>query len=531
MSTSSSTTGETTPSTNASTDTARELEKDFVSPSPSILSLSGFPLPPTAFMIPGPRPIGAADMPIPSINTGIPESPSMLWAHSNAGAGMSLAERATLPGMDAFYASAKPTLPTLPPSPPRSRTQTQHSYASAKPKLSHTPTRDAIADLKNRVWALPGSLPNGVPLLSTPVPPRRRRAQSAAAEMHPDTAPFNTGTRKHVYAGVQRQVYPVSRPPAIDINAANSLSLPNASQYSAGSHVVPSSAPAHGIVRSDDTAAGPSTILYTTPSVAPLRIQRTTSQVSTGPSSGAGAGATVSVPPAASVAQSASAMVTTFPVAKDLGFAGVRQHRSTSLISPPGGTHIPVVEPLRFRNTLFFFDESATPLSSSADSEESDALRTPTNGASASNTPNAEAAKDAKTAKVDCRTSSLLSAGSVYNMQEELDPAFADIIKSIAGASEEEQMGSLLTLASSINTEHHGFDTTRGMPFPGDEDDFVDVDADEEYVDGRASRMVGSSEHRKSKRRSANSVRRRGSTRSAAAVRAAIRALPDPSTF
>lgn len=128
-----------------------------------------------------------------------------------------------------------------------------------------------------------------------------------------------------------------------------------------------------------------------------------------------------------------------------------------------------------------------------------------------------------------------------------LDPAFADIIKSISGASEEEQMGSLLTLASSINTEHHtsgynaGFAPTSSfakfLPMDDEDTEFVDIDEEVDLgVDAGRKREMKEKGRRKSRGRSIVSSasmngKRRQSSSTTAAVKAAIRALPDPNTF
>ena len=144
---------------------------------------------------------------------------------------------------------------------------------------------------------------------------------------------------------------------------------------------------------------------------------------------------------------------------------------------------------------------------------------------------------------------------------EAIGPELARIIHSIADADPDSQMASLLTIASSINSEKHDFDFG-GTPARKDNDnDAEDADADAEeaaVAKEKAERLsLGSmlSDKRRSKTRSAISMRRPPSARSsrrasrenllrrsgpmlpaglknlAPADPEALKALPDPNTF
>ncbi|KAH8110426.1 hypothetical protein DFH11DRAFT_1803772 [Phellopilus nigrolimitatus] len=533
-----------------------ELQSPALSVAPSLTS---FPLPPGSLAICAPRALGVGDMPIPS-------------AEPSPGFGVSFAERATLPGMQApMRAGAGP--------------QRVEAPAPAPPQKSRR-TRDAIADLKNRMSALPAPPPAerfpDVPLLSQPVPPRRRAlsvtpnaktdahgntAATASAAWMPGTAPTlsaspetptanrpdTTPTPGAVPAlslatGWRKPGYPATgRPPAIDVKAANSLPPPSAFNhpFALGEPAAATSAPAHSSASKANNNASP-TILYTTPPVAPLRLRRLTGQsmASTNAETAAPPRPPAThIPPPSTVPQSASAAVTSFSSAAPLvpgRFPGTRQHRSASLCASPGSGGTPAVAPLRFRNSKLGPRESSATVSAGigappsrdaapSSSSESEELATPMTFAAPS-THIEEITEPEEGCGTGMSTLSNVSSDSSYSTQSEfagtasLDPALADIIKSIAGASEEEQMGSLLTLASSINTEHHGHTVDFGFGLGGPAGD---LQAQlEERKRRRASVVSGtsSSDRRRSKGRS-----RRASARSA--VRAAIRALPDPSTF
>lgn len=393
----------------------------------------------------------------------------------------------------------------------------------------------------------------GVPLISLPIPPRRRTQSSSTTAISQHQPQHPTSAAR--------------KPPAIDIRAANALPPPSAFGTSAGLgksggliSCGATSAPAHGLVFGEENQRP--TIIYSTPapaparSVAPLRIKRASgmSQMSKKGSQRLGQGQTLMVhvppPPPAAVPQSASAAQTSFDVIGSPPSAGRAQRAASVCVSPGSGS----VAPLRFRNSKIggglrarsstigqasmgvqvqapplLMKMTERPMSEvdASEESESDQLTTPTS-CEAPETPLAGVVEPEE----GCGTG-LSSLSAIERANGAIDPVFADIIKSIAGGSEEEQMGSLLTLASSINTEHHasGYNAGFSLTFLGDEEgegEFVDVEEGEEEEEvGRREvrRSVASSEKRRSK------TKKRQSTRSAAAVRAAIRALPDPSTF
>lgn len=530
----------------------KPVDKEQQSPVPTsadALSLTSFPLPPLALLyIPAPSAVGVGDMPIPSASSGIVPSPSM------ADFGKSPAERATLPGMVKEEKTPTPQ-PTTPP--------------------RHISAREAIVDLKNRVSELPvfnltgksalKKFPGGVPLLGLPKPPRRR-AQSVSTGAISKDAP--NAKKKQL------------QPPTIDVSAANALPPP--SSFSVGKTADAQSAPAHSLFFNQDKP----TVLYTTPapapapSVAPLRIRRTSSAGQTQTSTRAEA-IKIQIPPAVDVPQSASALQTTFGATSDLLVSGRAQRATSFCVSP--GTPTPAVAPLKLKiskacakrarsstvgpvlQTVSKQDEriksdlvaipSVPPTpppkicniseTDASEESESDQLPTPTaanplvsNGAE----PLGQLGNTKNLSVLSCGSS--LSALQQATGHASLDPAFADIIKSIAGASEEEQMGSLLTIASSINTEHHasGYNAGFFAPFADasreDDEEFVDIEEEGEATSKRKETVrksmasgISTSDRRRSKGRSLSSLKKRHSTRSAAAVRAAIRALPDPNTF
>ncbi|KAI5119825.1 hypothetical protein M0805_004760 [Coniferiporia weirii] len=514
----------------------RGQEQEQVSPVPSAFSLSRFPLPPTALVIPGPSALGAAEMPIPSAR-GAPPSPGAHWARS----GTTPAERATLPGMDTYGVKTNVPQDRTTASPPR---PTQPRHVNAPSQLSHTRTRDEIADLKRRIF----DLPVGVPLLGQPMR-LRRRAQSVTGGV-PQTTKYVPAARKHPH-------HTNLRPPAINVKVANSLPPPSAFGFSVGAPATATSAPAHGSEfqhSAIDPPSGASTILYTTPSVPPLRIRRTASQASARKvdptlAPAAAKSGPIQLPPPASVPRSAEAAVTTFSAAEAaaknrsppsaFSGTGTRSYRSTSLSAGPCSATTPTVEPLRFRNSKLGPRRRGSVVSTTStrarptSSVGNDDQCTPANFMTL-DTPIAEATElddNCPTGRSVWTVETDRSEQDTFRFSNRvsLDPTLVDMIKGIAGASKEERRGSLHTIASSVNTRH-GLAPPSSAPFDDGDKSFVDID--EEPAEVKSSyRTSANSGHRKSKRRSTNSVKRRASSRSVAAVRAAIRALPDPSTF
>ncbi|KAL5483001.1 hypothetical protein ACEPAI_8230 [Sanghuangporus weigelae] len=576
-------------------------------------SLTSFPLPPVApLFIPAPSAVGAAEMPIPSASsTGVPPSPSLLDV------GKSPAERAVLPGMSiTTTTAAKNDEVTL--SHPKHITA-REAIADLKHRVAELPKFTFPVSVRNK--GIVKMFPSGVPLLGFPVPPRRR-AQSTSTSTSAFNAPNNPESRTN---GEKKHAFPI--PPAIDVHTANALPPPTSfsglGRVTPGS----SSAPPDNqtfeldkptiIYTTPELAPAPA---LAQPPVAPLKIRSSSSRRMEVVNARGRVPMTVPHP------QSAEAVKTSFNItacSDKQGKSSARAQRATSFcISPssldsPGG-----VAPLRFKTSkavsrarsstigavpsiLFSTkqqqqkkdqdEENIAPALDRKSSEtdgseesESDHLTTPTatnallpnvveaqtpdenenesrghQHRTISSTAGAFSILSSNTNNTSTSFSILHQSTSGAQTHISIDPAFADLIKSMAGASEEEQMGSLLTIASSINTEHHASSYNAGFFVPlvdesrtREDDGFVDIDDEDANMNGtgyrnaspnegalrrqetvRKSMASGISatgsitERRKSKTRSISSSKKRHSARSAAAIRAAIRALPDPNTF
>ncbi|KAL5512449.1 hypothetical protein ACEPAG_3102 [Sanghuangporus baumii] len=577
-----------------------------------VLSLTSFPLPPVApLFIPAPSAVGAAEMPIPSASSAdVPPSPSLLDV------GKSPAERAVLPGMSMTTTTAKSDDVNVILTHPKHITA-REAIADLKHRVAELPKFTFPASVRNK--GIVKMFPSGVPLLGFPVPPRRRAQSTSTSTSTQDNPESRTNRAK-------KHAFPI--PPAIDVCAANALPPPTSfsglGRVTPGS----SSAPPNNqtfeldkptiIYTTPEIAPAPA---LAQPPVAPLKIRSASSR-----RIGA-VNANIRVPMTVPQPQSAEAVKTSFNITACSGkhekSSGRAQRATSFCVAPSSSNSVGGVAPLRFKTSntvsrarsstigavpsiLFSMkqdqkkkdqdEENMAPAvvrksseTDGSEESESDHLTTPTatnpplpniveartsdeneNEArghqhrTISNTAGAFSILSSNTNNTSTSFSILHQSTSGTQTHISIDPAFADLIKSMAGASEEEQMGSLLTIASSINTEHHASSYNAGFFVPlvdesrtREDDGFVDIDDEDVSMNGmgygnaspnedalrrqqgavRKSVASGISatgslaERRKSKTRSISSSKKRHSARSAAALRAAIRALPDPNTF
>ncbi|KAL5504465.1 hypothetical protein ACEPAH_7126 [Sanghuangporus vaninii] len=590
--------------------TSSPAQSPALSPSDTdALSLTSFPLPPVApLFIPAPSAVGAAEMPIPSASsTGIPPSPSLLDV------GKSPAERALLPGMSMTTTAAKKDEVT--PTHPKHITA-REAIADLKHRVAELPKFTFPASVRNK--GVVKMFPSGVPLLGFPIPPRRR-AQSTSTSISIPNAPKNPDyvtnrAKKHAFPippAIDVHVANALPPPTSfsglgRVTPGSSSAPPNNQTFELDKptiiYTTPELAPAPALAQ---------------PPVAPLKIRSTSSRRMEVVNANGRVPMTVAQPQSAEAVKTSFNITA---CSGKQGKSSGRAQRATSFCISPSSSDSPGgVAPLRFKTSktvsrarsstigavavpsvLFSTKqqlqkkdqdkENVAPAvdrkpSETDGSEESESDHLPTPTATNATLPNIVEARTSEENENEARgyqhrtISSTAGAFSILSSNTNntstsfsilhqptsgaqthisIDPAFADLIKSMSGASEEEQMGSLLTIASSINTEHHASSYNAGFFVPlvdesrtREDDGFVDVD-DEDVNMGYSSPNEGAlrrqeivrksmasgisatgsiTERRKSKTRSISSSKKRHSARSAAAVRAAIRALPDPNTF
>ncbi|OCB88820.1 hypothetical protein A7U60_g4008 [Sanghuangporus baumii] len=580
------------------------------------LSLTSFPLPPVApLFIPAPSAVGAAEMPIPSASsTGVPPSPSLLDV------GKSPAERAVLPGMSMTTTTAKKDEVTLTHHP--KHITAREAIADLKHRVAELPKFTFPASVRSK--GIVKMFPSGVPLLGFPVPPRRR-AQSTSTSASTYNARNNreSGTKmakKHAFPIPPAiDVHAANAlPPPTSFNGLGRVT-PGSSSAPPNNQTFELDKPTI-IYATPELAPAPA--LAQLP-VAPLKIRSTSSRRMEVVNANGRVPMTVPQPQSAEAVKTSFNITA---CSGKQGKSSGRAQRATSFCVSPSSSDSPGgVAPLRFKtskavsrarsstigavatpsillstkqqlqkkdqdkeNIAPAVDHRKSSETDGSEESESDHLVTPTatnaplpsvveartsdeneNEArghqhhTISSTAGAFSILSSNTNNTSTSFSILHQPTSGAQTHISIDPTFADLIKSMAGASEEEQMGSLLTIASSINTEHHASGYNAGFFVPlvdesrtREDDGFVDIDDEDVNMNGmgygnaspnegalrrqesvRKSIASGISatgsitERRKSKTRSISSLKKRHSARSAAALRAAIRALPDPNTF
>lgn len=459
----------------------------------------------------------------------------------------------------------------------------------------------------------------GVPRLMQPVPPVRRRAASSACPLNSDLLPPPVPEKDVVKEKAEEKIgsrHPYAakpRPAEIDIKAANNygpskippsaFKIPPTGDGS-GSFSAPAVAPlrfrnsrrgselgvngtSSSVGLAPPTATpGPGPLTGSSViGIAPSSGRPSTSDGTTGYTTSSTATFLMSTTPPSSVPSTATitrpatadAMTTSFSVAP---VSFTKPQRSASVVyGPSSSTSIPSVAPLRFRSSKSSIGSrtrSATVTGATGDDFNITSVNEDKVEAKLDSTlvptllipEEAEEVCEANVTKASPETETPLSERRARMKQELLDsdalgPELANIIHSIADADPDSQMASLLTIASSINSERQDFNFGGVSPQKGDASaDGVDEDELEGSPDPsgksdrRSTQSSLSADKRRSKGRSVTSVRRRPSATSrrgsrdnlrsqrtftnsmttelknlAPADPAALKALPDPNTF